>query len=287
MKQISEKLYNKYINQENENLKVIDVFYKQKIQGKWTCNIAKVKCKCLLCGKEITVSPGDFKKMKSCGCIKSIRGKEKIEKSKSKWLGKIFENNLGQKYKVIDYKNSKEVQIEYLETGSKTWITTGHINDGENKDPFTKSKLGYYVGQGPYKTVENGSDSLAYSRFKSMFSRCYDEKQLLREPTYRDCEVCEEWHNFQNFAKWFEENWYEYDYKLELDKDLLSNGSKLYSPETCVFLPKSINSALKNNDMNNLIILYSQHKNKLPKKIKALIKNYIQNKLNSNQTNPI
>lgn len=38
-----------------------------------------------------------------------------------------------------------------------------------------------------------------------MLQRCYNNKQL----SYFDCEVCDEWLCFQNFAKWYEENYYE------------------------------------------------------------------------------
>ena len=45
---------------------------------------------------------------------------------------------------------------------------------------------------------------------------------------YLDVTVCEEWHNFQNFAKWFYENYYEISgEKMRLDKDILIKGNKM------------------------------------------------------------
>ena len=67
----------------------------------------------------------------------------------------------------------------------------------------------------------------------------YQEK----EPTYKECTVCTEWHNFQAFAEWYENNYYEIpNESMSLDKDILFKGNKIYSPETCVFVPKNINS---------------------------------------------
>ena len=55
--------------------------------------------------------------------------------------------------------------------------------------------------------------------------------------------MCEEWHNFQNFARWVEENIYFIDRdKINLDKDILQKGNKIYSPDTCIFVPQKINT---------------------------------------------
>lgn len=72
-----------------------------------------------------------------------------------------------------------------------------------------------------------------------MLNRCYSGKY----PTYEDCYVCEEWLNYQNFAEWFYQNYYEVDNEImNLDKDILYKGNKVYSPETCVFVPQRINT---------------------------------------------
>jgi len=81
-----------------------------------------------------------------------------------------------------------------------------------------------------------------------MFKRCYSEEYLTRKPAYRGCTVCEEWHNFQNFAKWYDENYYEIlNEKMQLDKDILYKGNKIYSPNNCIFTPQRINELFKIN----------------------------------------
>lgn len=75
-----------------------------------------------------------------------------------------------------------------------------------------------------------------------MLNRCYYEKLHEKRPTYIGCTVSEEWHNFQNFAKWYYENYYEIEGEVMcLDKDILCKGNKIYSLETCVFAPQTIN----------------------------------------------
>ena len=77
-----------------------------------------------------------------------------------------------------------------------------------------------------------------YQKWISMIKRCYSIKSLQRQPTYQKCSVCSEWLKLSNFKSWFEDNYIE---GYDLDKDLLSRNDKVYSPETCCFLPKNIN----------------------------------------------
>jgi hypothetical protein len=83
------------------------------------------------------------------------------------------------------------------------------------------------------------SGTKAYKVWRSMISRCYSEAYHVRKPTYRDCEVGEDWKLFSNFLIWFSDN---YIQGWELDKDCHIKGNKLYSEQTCVFLPSRINS---------------------------------------------
>lgn len=74
-----------------------------------------------------------------------------------------------------------------------------------------------------------------------MINRCYGESFQKKHPSYFDCEVCEEWLIFSNFKAWMEkQNWE----GKHLDKDLLVDGNKLYSPETCVFISSNLNNFL-------------------------------------------
>ena len=100
-----------------------------------------------------------------------------------------------------------------------------------------------YIGEGKYKSKENGKNTRVYKTWKNMLQRCYDSKYHEEKPTYINCSVSEEFHNFQNFGEWDEYNFYQIEgQQMCLDKDILVKHNKLYSPDTCIYVPKTINS---------------------------------------------
>lgn len=78
-----------------------------------------------------------------------------------------------------------------------------------------------------------------YRAWKSMLQRCYSYKFQERWLTYKDCSVSEEWLTFSNFKRWMEGQDWE---GMQLDKDILFEGNKVYSKETCVFVTHNVNS---------------------------------------------
>ena len=95
------------------------------------------------------------------------------------------------------------------------------------------------------------SNQKCYDMWRGMLRRCYDEKWWLREPSYKECSVCEEWYNYTNFKKWYEENYYEIpNERMCLDKDILVKNNKIYSPITCCICPTRINSIFKGTKKN-------------------------------------
>lgn len=151
-----------------------------------------------------------------------------------------FMSNKGQKFKIIEYLGCNDCTIQF-EDGTIVYCKKlNEIKRGEIKNPnfplvYDKGFVG--IGKYCYK-----NDKKAHGTWINMLKRCYDDKYHLKRPTYKDVKVCEEWHNFQVFAKWFYEN---YDFKTmqgwHLDKDILINNIKVYSPDTCCFVPNEIN----------------------------------------------
>jgi len=83
-----------------------------------------------------------------------------------------------------------------------------------------------------------------YMKWNSMLQRCYSEKCQEKHPTYIGCSVSEEWLLFSNFSTWMLTQ----DYVgMELDKDIKIKGNKLYSPNTCLFIPRALNSLLNDS----------------------------------------
>lgn len=63
-----------------------------------------------------------------------------------------------------------------------------------------------------------------------------------RRVSYKDCSVVEEWKLFSNFLDWSVKN---YVGGWHLDKDIRVKENKIYSPETCAYVPPYINALLK------------------------------------------
>jgi len=81
-----------------------------------------------------------------------------------------------------------------------------------------------------------------YKTWYDMHYRCYSSIFHMHAPTYIECEVCEEWQDFNNFHVWYQDNYYQIQGKrMDLDKDILVKGNKVYSPNTCSFVPHDIN----------------------------------------------
>ena len=91
------------------------------------------------------------------------------------------------------------------------WETIGYVNGKQ------KQKLIWIC---PY-----------YSAWKSMLKRCYSSKYQDKRPTYKGCSVSDEWLTFSVFKVWMEKQDWE---GKQLDKDLLFEGNKIYSADTCV-----------------------------------------------------
>ena len=160
-------------------------------------------------------------------------------------IGERNYNNFGSEMVIVHYNGCMDIDVYFPEFD---WIFKhakyNNFKKGEIKCPYERRFYNVgYLGEGKYKVSENGKNTRVYDTWKAMLQRCYSEKEHERHPTYIGCEVYEGWHNFQNFAKWYKDNYYEVgNEKMCLDKDILFKGNKIYSPDTCIFVPETINS---------------------------------------------
>lgn len=103
----------------------------------------------------------------------------------------------------------------------------------------------YGVGvfkKGKYKCKDKGLLTKEFICWKEMLKRCYSK-------TYsnnKQCLVCEDWLDFQNFAEWYNNNYYEIDgERMALDKNIIKKGIEyivqkrvlLYLRELINYLP--------------------------------------------------
>ena len=90
-----------------------------------------------------------------------------------------------------------------------------------------------------------------YNRWLGMLQRCYGKAMQRLNPSYVGCSVCDEWLRFSVFKAWMEkQDWV----GMELDKDILVLGNKVYSPATCVFVTPKTNSLVEKGSCPNPLL---------------------------------
>lgn len=160
--------------------------------------------------------------------------------------GEIYNFEDGRNMQIIEYFSARNVTIKFNDETIIKNITYRCFRLGKVENFNNKSIFGIgYFGYGKYRY--KGKYKSCYDKWRKMIGRCYDEYTQIKNPTYKDCSVHPDWHNFQNFAKWYDENYID---GFELDKDILVKGNKIYSSETCCFVPQEINKLLTLNDIN-------------------------------------
>ena len=166
-------------------------------------------------------------------------------------VGEIFYTKDNLKIEIIEKLKNKKRIIRF-ENGYEKEINMSSLykNNRKIKDVYKKSVFDTgYFGEGEFSFYKNKK---AYRTWQNILQRCYLKNE--KNPTYKNVKVCKEWHNFQNFAFWFEKNYPKIEnINFEIDKDLLQMNieNKIYSPETCVFLPKKVNIFITKNNAKN------------------------------------
>lgn len=180
----------------------------------------------------------------------------RITRSREKYLNTIYTTNQGYEIKLIEYSGKDDCTVEFLVDNTvKKGLQLVNIRGGRVSYPNHEIRTNKgYIGEGTKKAWDNKNKKLSksYSTWFKLMDRGNSLNTKKRQPTYKDVRVCEEWYNYQNFAKWFGENYVEGWF---LDKDILCPECKEYSPDNCVFVPREI---------NNLLVSYRNKKSNLP-----------------------
>ena len=163
-------------------------------------------------------------------------------------VGKVYKSKSSGDFKIVKYNDSKDVEMQFLKTGYETSATLGNIRNGEVKDPYVASVFGVGVLGTKYPSTINGRNTKEYDLWYSMLRRCYSDNSKKKHPTYEGCEASENFKSYEYFYEWCNKQiGFNNDGNgnpFHLDKDLLVKGNKVYSEDSCVFLPQEINSLL-------------------------------------------
>lgn len=81
-----------------------------------------------------------------------------------------------------------------------------------------------------------------YEKWRHAINRSFSKVEKAKNPTYEEVGICEEWRFASNFKLWFDKQIYYTG--LHLDKDILTPGNKIYSPDKCAFVPRRVNTCI-------------------------------------------
>ena len=159
-------------------------------------------------------------------------------------VGKVCKSLNSGDFKILKYNDATNVEIQFLKTGYETSVQLTTIRSGEIKDPYLPSVCGVGTVGTKYLSRVNGVKTKEYELWKSMLRRCYSDKYQKKYPTYEGCEVSNNFKSYEYFYEWCHKQIGFSNQDWQLDKDLLVKGNKVYSEDSCVFIPKEINTLL-------------------------------------------
>lgn len=160
-------------------------------------------------------------------------------------LNRIYKSNNYGDFKIVRFISSAKhsanniYEIEFINTGSKRTAKLSNIRKGEVRDYSVEKRTRFQgLNTESEESIRNGSRNI-YDNWLNMLRRCNEDI------SYKDVRISDEWLNYTNFKNFVLDpiNGYRDNYRL--DKDLLSDpDDRVYSTETCVYLPPLINGML-------------------------------------------
>ncbi len=170
----------------------------------------------------------------------------RVNCGKVKYEGKLFPTKQSGNLEVLEYVSATEVTVRFIETGYTTKCRLANIISGQIKNRLKPSVYGVGIVGEKYP-LENGKQSKEYNVWVRMLDRCYSTTNDTRK-TYEGCEVTSSFRYFPFFKEWCHNQVGFGEKGFALDKDNLVKGNKVYSPETCCFVPREINSLFVKRD---------------------------------------
>ena len=161
-----------------------------------------------------------------------------------KYEGAVFPTNNFGDVVVIKYTNNRKITVKFLDTSYVRDVRLVDLQRGEVRDYSVPSV--YNVGVFDMHDFKNETKTQEYSLWSGVLERCYSKINSKYLKNYRDCEASECFKYYSKFKKWCntQVGFNSKDDKgnsFHLDKDILIKGNKIYSEDTCCFVPQEIN----------------------------------------------
>lgn len=163
-------------------------------------------------------------------------------------IGKVCKSKSSGDFKILKYNDKRNVEIQFVNTRFETTVELGSIRNGEVKDRYLPSVFGVGIIGAKYPVSEGGVHTKEYELWKSVLQRCYSDTYKKKYPTYKGCEVSDNFKSYEYFYEWCHKQIGFSNQSWQLDKDLLVKGNRVYSEDSCVFLPQEINKVLTKSD---------------------------------------
>ena len=183
--------------------------------------------------------------------LHQLQGRKTIIKKSNvhKREGETNYNSNGSRMEIIKYINYQNVLVEFKNSYTKR-TSYNYFKEGCVRNLYDKTVWGEgYAGEGPYKMSVNKKHTREYRTWKNILQRVYSDRYQEKYPTYKKASITKDWLNFQNYAEWHSNNYYEVgNEKMHIDKDILHKGNKTYSPHNCIFVPEKINLLFTKRD---------------------------------------
>ena len=163
-------------------------------------------------------------------------------------VGKVCKSSNSGDFKIVKYNDAHNVEIQFINTGYRKVAEMKEVRNGGIKDHYAPSVHSVGVLGNKYPSEVNRVKTKEYVLWTHMLQRCYSDSYKKKYPTYEGCEVSENFKSYEYFYEWCHKQIGFTDEGWHLDKDLLIKGNKVYSENTCVFMPAEINSLLVKSD---------------------------------------
>lgn len=152
-------------------------------------------------------------------------------------VGDSFESNSHGSCTIVEVLGNgtamEQVTVKFTKTGFVTTVKVHNLKLGQVRDLLYPVHGGVgFIGEGSYDSTHP-----AFAIWRGILDRCYNEQHSSYNH-YKDTIVDTSWFNYQNFAEWYVNNYVD---GYHLDKDVMNSST--YGPDSCMFLPPSVNVA--------------------------------------------
>ena len=98
-------------------------------------------------------------------------------------VGKVCKSLNSGDFKIVKYNGSKDVEIQFLNTGYRKVAEMKEVRNGSVKDPYSPSVFGVGISGTKYPISVNSVQTKEYVLWCHMLERCYFASLKKRQPS--------------------------------------------------------------------------------------------------------